>query len=92
MSPGWAGVRSVPHPLLIAFYGVGMLARGDEGNEEGGWRMQSLRMSTKPPQWCIVLIRTLCMKVQLCLICLDYDGVYDKTRVHICVCVHTRLH
>lgn len=31
------------------------------------------------------------MNVQLCLICLDYDGVYDKTRVHICVCVHTSV-
>lgn len=53
--------------------------------------MQSLRMSTKPPQRGIVLICRLCMDLKLCLICLDYDGVYDRTRVHICVCVHTRL-
>lgn len=43
MSPGWAGVRSVPHPLLIAFYGVGMLARADEGNEEGGLKNAELK-------------------------------------------------
>lgn len=29
-------VRIVPHTLVMAFYGVGVLARRDEGNE--GWR------------------------------------------------------
>lgn len=31
-STGRVGVRSVPHPLVIAFYGVGVFARRDEGN------------------------------------------------------------
>lgn len=43
MSPGRAGVRSVPHPLLIAFYGVAALARGDEGNEGGGLKNAELK-------------------------------------------------
>lgn len=29
-------VRIVPHTLVMAFYGVGVLVRRDEGNE--GWR------------------------------------------------------
>lgn len=35
MSPGRVGVRCVPYPLVIAFYGVGALAREDEGNGGG---------------------------------------------------------
>lgn len=34
-STGRAGVISVPHPLVIAFYGVGVFARRDEGNRGG---------------------------------------------------------